>query len=99
MAKREMPKLKVAEEATIMGPIFVDPIPVTPEPEPVEGVVKGCIKLNIRENPDIEANILCEVKAGSKLMIDLDKSTKEWLSVCTETGIEGFCMKKFVAVK
>lgn len=91
MAKREMPTRKVTEDATLMGPIVVEPVTV-------EGTVIGCVKLNIRENPDIEADILCEVKVGSKLIIDPDKSTRDWFSVYTETGIEGFCMKRFVQI-
>ena len=69
------------------------------EPEPEEtiiGIVTDCMKLNIRVEPSVDASVICEVPALSKLMIDRSKSTGDWWSVCTETGIEGFCMKKFV---
>lgn len=31
--------------------------------------------------------------------IDMGSSNDGWYAVCTATGIEGFCMKKFVAVR
>lgn len=87
---------------------------VVPSPEPDEtveaeaeaqesdlviGVVKNCVRLNIREEPNISAPIITEVNALSELMVDLEKVAEKWYSVCTEAGIEGFCMKKFVAIK
>lgn len=73
--------------------------PETQESELVLGVVTNCVRLNIREEPSISAPIITEVNALSELMIDLAASNEEWYSVCTEAGIEGFCMKKFVAIK
>lgn len=65
---------------------------------PTVGVVVNCLKLNIRDKAKDDAYVLCSVPVLSKLMIDDSKSTDEWLSVCTETGVEGFCMKKYVAI-
>ena len=73
--------------------------PETQESELVFGVVTNCVRLNIREEPNISAPIITEVNALSELMIDLAASNEEWYSVCTEAGIEGFCMKKFVTIK
>ena len=73
--------------------------PETQDSELVLGVVTNCVRLNIREEPNISAPIITEVNALSELMIDLAASNEEWYSVCTEAGIEGFCMKKFVAIK
>lgn len=73
--------------------------PETQESELVFGVVTNCVRLNIREEPNISAPIITQVNALSELMIDLAASNEEWYSVCTEAGIEGFCMKKFVAIK
>lgn len=65
---------------------------------PTIGIVTDCMKLNIRKEPSVDAVVICEVSALSRLMIDRDKSTEDWLSVCTETGVDGFCMKKFVTI-
>lgn len=63
------------------------------------GVVIDCSQLNIRKNPSIAADVVCKVVAGSELLIDESKSTDEWYGVCTEVGVEGFCMRKYVNIK
>jgi hypothetical protein len=73
--------------------------PEAKESELVLGVVTNCVLLNIREEPNIKAPIITKVNALSELMVDLEKVDKEWYRVYTEAGIEGFCMKKFVAIK
>jgi hypothetical protein len=83
---------------------MIEEVETTSEPEAQEselvlGVVTNCVRLNIREKPNISAPIIAKVNALSELMIDLAASNEEWYSVCTEVGIEGFCMKKFVAIK
>lgn len=64
--------------------------------EPVYGYVANCSVLNIRNKPN--GDIVTLAKSGSKLMIDEHQSTNEWLSVYTEDGVNGFCMKKFVDI-
>lgn len=66
--------------------------------EPTIGHVKAK-KLNIRKEPNIESGIVCIVESGSELMIEKESSTKEWFKVCTASGFEGYCMKKFVTVE
>ena len=65
--------------------------------DPIIGIVINCLNLNICKEPSIYSDVILVIPALSKLMIDLDNSTDDWLSVCTETGFEGFCMKKYVA--
>ena len=84
---------KVDEPATIQNPELSKPA------EPIIGIVTNCVRLNVRETPIITAKILSEVDVNSKLMIDETESTEEWFKIYTETGIEGFCMKKFIAVQ
>lgn len=73
----------------------------TPEPpaEPIDGYVTDCIKLNIRKEPSLEADILCEVPVNANLLIAPDTSSEEWYSVVTENGVNGFCMAKYVNIK
>lgn len=82
---------------------IVSPPPDVPEEilnkPSVVGVVTDCASLNIRKEPSLDAPVVCEVPALSNLMIDFNKSSDGWVCVCTEAGIEGFCMKKYVAVK
>lgn len=89
----------------------IEPIP-TPTPAPVElveetistvslpttveGVVSGCAKLNVRAEASLFADIVCVLDASSEIEIDVNKSNNEWFYICTATGVEGYCMRKFV---
>lgn len=63
------------------------------------GLVTNCKKLNVREKPTVEAQVVCEIVCSTELMIDEKESTEEFYKVCTASGIEGFCMKKFIAIQ
>lgn len=65
----------------------------------VIGVVTDCLKLNIREKPSKDSRVVTVVTCLDELEIDIGDSNDDWYAVCTATGIEGFCMKKFVAVR
>lgn len=65
----------------------------------VFGVVTDCLKLNIREEPTKDSAVVAIVTCLDELKIDVNTSTDDWYAVCTASGIEGFCMKKFVAVR
>lgn len=65
-------------------------------PETVEGVVSGCAKLNVRTEPNITAEVVCVLDIMSEIEIDVEQSNAEWFKICTATGIEGYCMRKYV---
>lgn len=65
----------------------------------VIGVVTDCLKLNIREKPTKDSRVVTVVTCLDELEIDMGDSNDDWYAVCTATGIKGFCMKKFVAVR
>ena len=66
--------------------------------EPVIGRVVRCAKLNVRKDPDADAEILGTIPAGVEVMIDESESTDDFYNVCAASGFEGFCMKQFVEV-
>lgn len=66
--------------------------------EPRHGIVTNCLRLNIRNEPNQNAKILCEVTAMADLVIDEDESTDDFYKVSTSVGIKGLCMKKYVTV-
>lgn len=74
-------------------------ISVKEEPTTLFGVVTDCLRLNIRKEPKGDADVIAVITALSKVQVDTENSTEEFYKVCTETGIEGFCMKKYVALK
>ena len=57
-----------------------------------------CEKLNIRNKPNMNGEIICVVAKGSIVVIYETESTDEWYKVCAENGAEGFCMRKFIEV-
>lgn len=67
-------------------------------PDPIMGFVDNCLKLNIRKEPNLKADILCEVPVSTELLIDPSRSNEEWFSVITDSGISGFCMAKYVKI-
>jgi hypothetical protein len=65
----------------------------------VTGVVANCTKLNMRVAPVVDAEIVTVIEAGTKVFIDVAKSTDEWFSVRignNSEGYNGYCMKKFI---
>ncbi len=66
--------------------------------EPIIGRVVRCAKLNVRKDPDADAEILGTIPAGAEVMIDEGESTDDFYNVCAASGFEGFCMKQFVEV-
>lgn len=85
---------------------FVEPALESEVSETVETEVKNVLKsgrvfnckhLNVRAMPNPTAEIVCVLECGTEVMVDDEKSTEDFYSVCTEAGIEGFCMKKFIA--
>ena len=105
------PELEVEEaveekvEESIEGQIVIPEVEPEPDPEPsVEpenqkfGKVSNCKKLNIRKLPSRDAEIVSELIEGSEVMIDEKESTALFYKICTEHGIEGYCMKNFIKV-
>lgn len=67
--------------------------------DPISGVVTDCLKLNIRKEPSANSGIVCAIDCLTEVTIDEKESTDEFYKICTVSGIEGFCMKKFIAIR
>ena len=91
-------------EEPIEGQTVISEVePIIPEPvaEPEIqkfGQVSGCKKLNVRKLPSRDAEIVSELAEGIKVIIDEKTSTALFYKICTEHGIEGYCMKDFIKV-
>ena len=68
------------------------------EEEAVLGVVGNCAKLNVRFRPNPKSDIVCTLDAGTEVLIDEDGSTDEYYKIYASSGIEGYCVKKFITV-
>lgn len=67
--------------------------------EPIMGKVCDCKNLNVRVKPAGEAEILGTIPVGSAVMIDESESAGDFYKIYAESGVEGFCMKKFITVQ
>ena len=86
-------------EEPIEGQIVIPEVEPEPVVEPENrkfGKVSNCKKLNIRKLPSRDAEIVSELIEGSEVMIDEKESTALFYKICTEHGIEGYCMKNFI---
>lgn len=64
----------------------------------IYGKVTGCSKLNVRQHPNLQSDILCCLDVNTEVEIDEDKSTNDFYAICTPSGREGFCLKKFIKI-
>lgn len=72
---------------------------ITPEePEMIFGVVTDCAKLNVRKAPDVTAPIICTIPRNAEVEVLFEESTDEFYKVLTASGVEGFCMAKYIAI-
>ena len=94
-------EVKMDSEPEVVKPAVTpalvnETVETKPLPKTVEGMVVGCAKLNVRKEPNLFADIVCALNVQSEIEIDVEKSDKDWFYICTATGIEGYCMRKFV---
>ena len=75
-----------------------EPKPAIPKPK--KGIVTGCAKLNVRNNPHPNAAI--ERTIDQRTEVEITDSHGDFYHVCKGTVTEGFsgwCMKKYITVK
>ena len=92
----------VVDETITPIPVEVDePVVVeaVTEPKTFTGVVIDCRKLNVREQMNTGAKILCDLPVSSEVQVCAEEHHDEWYHVFTASGIEGFCMKKYISIK
>lgn len=71
-------------------------VPVKEEVKEQKGIVCNCSQLNVRRKPFPNSEVLGVIKKSTEVIIDLEKSKKDFYKVCTPAGIEGFCMKDYI---
>lgn len=65
----------------------------------ITGVVTDCTKLNVRGQASPDADVLTTIPALTEVVIDINASTDGFYKICTAAGVEGFCMRKYIAVR
>lgn len=95
-AKAVSPKVKMESSPEVKPVLVTETVSTVALPKTVEGVVVNCAKLNVREEPNTEAEVVCVLDVTSEIEIDINASTNSWFKICTATGVEGYCMRKYV---
>ena len=71
--------------------------------DPIVGFVSNCSKLNIRNTPNIDSEILVVINEGTKVEIDENLSTEDFYSVTVycpdDITVIGYAMKDFISIK
>ena len=80
-------------------------VDVTDEGSFAIGVVTGCAKLNVREKAEANSEVLLIINNGDEVTINLDcegqpePSDVSFYKVTTASGVEGYCMTKYIEIK
>lgn len=102
MSKKKNNSVTPVEEQDVIQeePVVETPVekPVVKKPKTVKGTIVGCVKLNVREQMHIGATILCTLPAGTEVKVIVDETHEGWYHVFTKTGVEGFCVKKYISI-
>lgn len=92
--------IEPADSAEVAEPIEAAEPAIEPAietaPAPKIGRVFGCTSLNVRKAPKTNAVVICTINCHAEVEIDELESTDDFYKICTASGIEGYCMKKFI---
>ena len=91
------PKSKPEEDLEPIPEPVEDPV----QSSPIIGIVSDCVRLNVREEPSMSAEILMTIDAGSEVQIieaiDGDTPEMSFYKIITICGMEGYCMQKYIS--
>ena len=98
----EEPVLEPVEDAVIEVTVdaAMNEPNIEPESQPTSevGMVVDCSELRVRELPSLNGAVKCTIPKDTTVVIDPIESTDEFYSVCTEIGVTGYCMRKYIKV-
>lgn len=60
--------------------------------------VVNCELLNVRMSPSLKSDVLCVVKSGTEMKVDVENSTDTWIKVLEPNGVgsSGYCMREWL---
>lgn len=62
------------------------------------GVVTDCLNTAVYPVPAEGSGRIATITALTKVTVDMDESTDDFYKVLAPDGIQGYCMRKFIAV-
>ena len=102
--RRDRPDTKITMRSELPG-LRAKILPVD-EAAPAEamenftsGVVTECLCLNVRKTPSPDGDVVNIIDYHTDVMVDLERSTDEFYKIGTATGVNGFCMKKYIQLR
>jgi Bacterial SH3 domain. len=63
------------------------------------GVVTDCTRLNVRAEADPDARVIDVIPVLTEVVIDDSAFTNGFYRIRTAEGVEGFCVKKYIAIR
>lgn len=64
----------------------------------VDGIVTDCLRAAIYKEPRANSKVVKVVTLLTKVTVDMEQSTDDFYRISTSKGVQGYCMKKFIAV-
>lgn len=64
---------------------------------PLEGVVSGCARLNVRKTPSTDAGVVCVINKNDKVEVGQD-DYGDWFQVKIADK-QGYCLKEYITIK
>ena len=78
--------------------VSVDEEPII-EKKPVIGKVANCKKLNVRTEPNANADVIVVINEGTEVEVDDTFVNTDFYKVSIDANfVSGYCMKKFIEV-
>ncbi|WP_338137360.1 SH3 domain-containing protein [Flavonifractor plautii] len=63
------------------------------------GVVANCLRAALYQEPRANSKVLTVITALTRVSVNMDEPTDAFYKVSTSNGTQGYCMKKFIAVR
>lgn len=82
---------------TIENNLKENEVVIEPIEESINGHITGSPKVYLRSKPDKNSDPLTVLNENDQIQIMDKEISEDFYKVCTATGLEGYCMKKFVA--
>lgn len=61
-------------------------------------VITNCPRIVLRDRPSLNAEPVLSLTCLTDVRVDLDRSNESFFCVITESGEEGYCLKRYIAL-
>lgn len=61
-------------------------------------MIVNCLLVAVRKEPKVDAELVCELPSSTNLVVEDQSTSGKFYKICTPSGIEGYCLKKFISI-